>query len=132
MTKAAAWEKASALELDMILVQDGNVPVIKVCDLNKLEYEKQKGQKFNKPKKAKCVKIGPHTQEYDLQRLAKQAGEFIAEGHHVTIEMDVRGRDRMFKDLIKGQFEKFVARVEGAKPGPLSCGERTYTQSLSG
>lgn len=117
--------------LDLVLVQDGEIPVVKICDFAKIEYEKQKNIKHNRPKKTKCVQIGPHTHDNDLQRLAQKAEEFIQEGHTVILKMEVRGRDKLFKDQIRKKMDDFAAMVKGAKPGSLGEAGSTYTRALS-
>ena len=66
-----------------------------------------------------------------MDRMAKQAKDFIEEGHHVIVKMEVHGRDKSFKDIIEGQFKKFVALVPNAKASRITGGPSTYTQTLS-
>ena len=131
--KAEALLKATTDGLDLVLMQESDMPVVKILDFTKLEYDKQKTQKVNKPKKAKQIQIGPHTQEHDLKRFADNACEFIAEGHPTSLRLEVRGRDRGFKDLIKQKIDAFVALVPSAKPGKLNVSEdgSMWTISLS-
>jgi len=131
--KLEALTKAITDGLDLVLVQDGDLPVVKMVDFAKLEYEQQKAQKNNKAQKAKTIHIGPHTQEYDLKRLANQASGFIKDGHPTTLRMDVKGRDKAFRELLSKRMTDFVALVPGAKPGKLSINEdgSTYSQSLN-
>lgn len=133
MEKAEALAKATAEQMDLILVQDGEIPVVKLADFTKLEYEKQKAIKANHPKKPKTVQIGPYTQEADLYRLADKAKEFIEEGHPVNVKLEVRGREKGFRDIILQQMAKFVARIPCSKPGKVSVSEdgKTYSQSLT-
>jgi len=130
--KEEALRMAEAEGLDLILVQDdGPMPVLKVCDQNKIEYEKQKKQKNSCPCKFKTVQIGLHTQQHDLERFAKKAEDFVSEGHHVVVKMEVKGRDRTFRDLIRQQFEGFLKMIPSAKPQRISEAGKTYTQVIS-
>lgn len=130
--KEEAIRRAEQETMDLLLVQDdGPMPVVKVCDQNKVQYEKQKRQKNNCNVKRKTVQIGLHTQAHDLERFARQAEEFISEGHHVLVKMDVKGRDRMFGELIRKQFEDFLRLVPSAKPQRLVESGKSYTQSIS-
>ena len=119
--------------MDLVLVQDGDLPVVKMVDFAKLEYEQQKAQKINKSPKAKTIQIGPHTQEYDLKRLANQASGFIKDGHPTTLQMTVKGRDKAFRELLTKRMIDFVSLVSGVKHGKLSISEDggTYSQSLN-
>lgn len=123
LDKDEALSRALTEGLDLVLVQDGDIPVVKFCDFSKLEYEKQKQTKANKPRKPKQVQIGPHTQEHDLVRFAGQAQQFIEEGHPVSLKVEVRGRDRQFETLIREKIDHFVSLVKGAKPGKVSKSE---------
>jgi translation initiation factor IF-3 len=131
--KFDALTKALTDGLDLILVQDGDLPVVKLVDFAKLEYEQQKAQKNNKPKKPKTIQIGPHTQEFDLKRFALQAVKFMSEGHPTSLKMEVRGRDKAFRDLLTNRMTQFIALIPNAKPGRLSISEdgSTYSQSLN-
>jgi translation initiation factor IF-3 len=130
--KEEAIRMAETDDLDLILVQDdGPMPVVKICDQNKIEYEKIKRQKNSCPCKHKTVQIGLHTQQHDLERFARNAEEFVADGHHVVVKMDVKGRDRQHKDLIRQQFENFMKMVPSAKPQHLSEMGKSYSQAIS-
>jgi translation initiation factor IF-3 len=133
--KAEAFRRSVEEELDLVLVQDGVIPVVKMCDVHKIAYEKQKGNPAGKSKKVKHVQIGPHTAEHDLSRLATQASGFISDGHPVVLQMEVKGRDRMFSSDLKSHVEKFASRIVGAKPGKISFSNSgataTYTMNLT-
>lgn len=132
--KTEAFRRCAAEEMDLVLVQEGDIPVVKMCDYHKVEYEKQK-QSGAKAKKTKHVNIGPHTAEHDLTRLVKQAEGFIQDGHPVVLQMEVIGRNRMFGGDLRSHVEKFAARVTGAKPGRISYSNSgakgTYTMTLT-
>ena len=125
--------RATSEGLDLVLLQDGDIPVVKLCDFTKIEYEKQKNIKHNRPKKAKQILLGPHTQEYDMNRFAKQASDFIKEGHPVSVRLEVRGRDKMFENLIREKIQRFASLVQGAKPGRIGKSDNGcfYTMSLT-
>lgn len=131
--KMEAIKRSIQEGLDLVLVQDGDIPVVKICDANKIQYSKQKSTHVNKPKKVKHVQIGPHTAEHDLGRLAVNAKEFMEDGHPVVLQMTVRGRDRMFIDLIEKQIGDFVKRIPNCKLGKLTRSDDggTFTQSLT-
>jgi translation initiation factor IF-3 len=131
--KAEALSKALAEGMDLVMVQEGDIPVVKLCNFDKIEYEKQKCQPGNRPKKAKQVQIGPHTQDHDLRRIAAKAEEFIKEGHCVSLRMEVRGRDRKFYDLLSKKVQDFVALIPSAKQGHAKRSDdgSTYSQQLT-
>ena len=131
ISKTDAFNRAISEGQDLVLVQDGSIPVVKLVNYEKIEYEKQKQSKQHS-KKAKTVKIGPHTQEHDLKRLAIQAMGFLKDGHPTTLRLDVHGRDRSFRDLIMKKIQDFAALVPCAKPGKVSVNDdgSAYTVTL--
>jgi translation initiation factor IF-3 len=133
MDKTDAINKALAEELDLVLVQEGEIPVVKLVNYDKLEYDKQKNVKANKAPKAKQVRFGPHTQDYDLKRFAIQASGFISDGHPTTVKVEIKGRNKAFQQLIKEKIAAFVAMVPNAKPGKMSVNEEgsEYLQPLN-
>jgi len=130
--KNEAVKRAELQNLDLVLVHDdGGMPVVKICDYSKIEYGKQKTQKRSFQPKVKTIRIGIHTQGHDLERFANHAKDFIKEGHHVVVRMDVHGRDKSFKQIIETQFNNLSVLVPNAKPSKVTGGPSTYTQTLS-
>lgn len=133
LDKADAMMRANTDGLDLVMVQEGDIPVVKLCDFSKIEYTKQKNSKANRPKRPKVVKIGPHTQQYDMQRLAAMADAFIKEGHPVSVKMKVKGRDKAFVQQNTAKIKEFAAMVSSAKSGSssVSIGDEWYTVNLT-
>lgn len=136
--KQEAFNRAFEEGLEMVLLSEENgdePPVVKICDIHKIEYHKQKTTGGGKNKKTKHVRIGPHTAEHDLARIANCAVGFIKEGHNVVLQMEVKGRDRTFSHLLNEQVQRFVTRIPCAKPGRITHsangGTAMYTCSLT-
>lgn len=93
-----AQNRADALGLDLIQVNDGDVPVVKIVDLNKFKFEIKQAEKEAQRKQrqnvtqVKEVQFSFKTQENDLKVKAKSAAKFLDEGKQVRVVMAVEGR----------------------------------------
>lgn len=114
-----AQNRANAKGLDLVQVNAGDVPVVKIMDLNKYKFEMKQAEKEAQRKqrqnvvKVKEVQFSFKTQENDLSVKAKSASKFLSEGHQVRIVMAVEGRvvgNQAMLDLNKSCLESFVQR----------------------
>ncbi len=82
---------------------------------DKFRYEKDKEEKrmrqVQKPKELKEVRITPRAAKNDLQVRAKKADEFLEEGHKVTINLFLRGREKANKEWALQKMEEFFTMV---------------------
>lgn len=87
-------------------------PVCKIMDHGKYKYEKMKKNRKQKAKakkvEVKGVRISPRISTNDLNFKAGQADKFIKEGNKVRIELILRGREHIHKDIAKESFNKFI------------------------
>lgn len=119
MAIAKARSRADAEGLDLIVVSDGDVPVVKIADLNKYTYELKQAEKASQKKQrqntvsTKEVQFTYETQEHDLAIKAKSALKFLGEGKQVNIVMKTAGRG-MSKVMIENNItamNEFVRRL---------------------
>jgi translation initiation factor IF-3 len=99
LTKEDALAQAKALGLDLIEVSpQADPPVARIADYGKYTYEMSKKLKEVKAKahitETKNIQISVSIGENDIMRLAKQAAEWIKEGHRVKIELQLKGRTK--------------------------------------
>lgn len=91
-------------------------PVCKIMDHGKYKYEKMKKNRKQKAKakkvEVKGVRISPRISKNDLQFKAGQADKFIKEGNKVRVELILRGREHVHKDISKESFNKFIETME--------------------
>jgi len=93
-----AQNRANALGLDLVQVNAGDVPVVKITDLNKFKFEQKQADKEAQRKQrqnvihVKEVQFSFKTQENDLSVKAKSASKFLAEGKQVRVVMAIEGR----------------------------------------
>ena len=97
---------AQSRGLDLIEVApDANPPVAKIMEFGKYQYlENKKDKKIKagaKRTETKAIQIKVATGEHDLQLKAKQASNWLKEGHRIKVELYLSGRT-------KYQDEKFL------------------------
>jgi translation initiation factor IF-3 len=98
-----ARKMASEQELDLVLInENSNPPVCKIMNYEKFIYEQMKKEKEKpKPLEMKEIKVGPNTDENDLDYRIKHIIEFLERGHKVKITMQFRGREMAY--VAKGE-----------------------------
>ncbi|KKU68747.1 MAG: Translation initiation factor IF-3 [Parcubacteria group bacterium GW2011_GWA2_47_16] len=92
-----AIKKAEELGLDLIEISPNAVPPIaKIMDFGKFQYAENKKQKAAKAKshvtEVKSIQVKVGTGEHDLALKAKQASEWLKEGHRVRVNLFLTGR----------------------------------------
>ncbi len=99
LTKEDALAHAKAVSLDLIEVSpQADPPVARIADYGKYTYEMSKKLKEVKAKahitETKNIQISVSIGEHDIMIKAKQAAEWIKEGHRVKIELQLKGRTK--------------------------------------
>lgn len=110
MTLSEAITKAKSLGVDVVCVSDkSEIPIVKLIDYSKYQYEKNKKDKANKKKakknsqKLKEITMSNVIQEHDLKIKASNIDRLLNQGHKVKIEIQYKGRSVIF---IKDGIEK--------------------------
>ena len=81
--------------LDLIEVSSGQVPVCKIADYGKMQYDKSKAEKHkNHAPALKEIQVGYNTDIHDVEIKIKKINEFLTKGHKVLFTMNVKGRER--------------------------------------
>lgn len=94
--KSAAISLAKQEGLDLVEVglQNG-VPVCKIMDYGKELYNKQKQDRHQKHAPSpKTVRFHYNTDSHDIETKRKQINDFLAKGHKVTLNMEIKGREK--------------------------------------
>lgn len=94
---ANALKKAEELGLDLIEISpNATPPIAKIMDYGKFQYAENKKQKAAKAKshatEVKSIQVKVGTGEHDLALKAKQASEWLKEGHRVRVNLFLSGR----------------------------------------
>lgn len=109
-----------ALQKGLDLVEVGaksRPPICKIVDYGKWKYEQDKSARLKRQQsktvksEVKGIRITFGASEHDLGFRAKQAREFLDEGHMVRIEMRLRGREKGKKDFAKKRMHEFLTLV---------------------
>lgn len=113
-----AFKIAEEQKLDVIeIAPTAKPPVVKIMDFGKFKYGEAKKDRESKPKvehsEVKMLRVGFKTGRHDLEFRAKQAGEFLKEGHKVKVDLVLRGREKALRDFASKRFQEFLALIPG-------------------
>jgi translation initiation factor IF-3 len=109
-----ALELAQNRGLDLIEISpNANPPVAKVMDFGKYQYEASKKLKKAKagakPTETKSIQIKIGTGEHDLELKAKNASNWLKEGHRIKIELFLSGRAKyMDEKFLKERLDRVL------------------------
>lgn len=105
-TMGEAIQKSKKQNLDLVLMNNNqDLPVIKLCDYDKLKYKEKKIKEENKKKQrkknkpVKQIRFSPNISSNDKKTKLNKVEEFLKKGHKVKIELFFKGR------TIKNNFE---------------------------
>ncbi len=111
VARSIAVGMAHDVGLDLVvLTEEGKdgVPIVKIMDLGKDQYEKKKkladAKKNQKIIQVKEVKIRPKIADHDYETKLRQILSFLTEGKRVKITLQFKGRENVTKDARGAQF----------------------------
>ncbi len=114
---AEAQKAAKAAGLDLIEVSpSATPPVAKIMDYGKFQYEQQKKEREVRAKshttETKSIQVTVTEGENDLTRKARNAAEWLREGHRVKVELTLRGRYKyMDPRFLQERLDRFVKLI---------------------
>ena len=117
LTKEEALAEAKKASLDLIEVSSqSDPPVARIADYGKYTYEMSKKLKDVKAKahitETKNIQISVSISEHDIMIKAKQASEWIKEGHRVKIELQLKGRTKyMDEAFLRERMQRIMAVI---------------------
>jgi translation initiation factor IF-3 len=117
MQKDDAIALAKQSGLDLIEVSNnGEVCVCKVMDYGKYVYELSKKEKEIKSKahttETKNIQVSVGISEHDVELKAKNAAEWLKEGHRVKIELQLKGRNKyMDEKFLRERLDRILAII---------------------
>ena len=121
-----ALGRAADLELDLVQVSaDQEIPVCKILDYGRLQYEVNKSKKAQKAQKLtlKEIRLSPTTEDNDINVRIKAANNFLEKGNHVKFSIRVKGRANAHKGLVISKLQSILERVNGrVENGPSFSG----------
>ncbi|GAB4219146.1 MAG: translation initiation factor IF-3 [Candidatus Microgenomates bacterium] len=113
ITKEEALRKAQELGVDLVLIApNAQPPVAKLIDFKKFLYQEEKKAKEAKKgvKKSitKDINLGLFIAEGDMLRLVEKAKEFLTDGNQVRINLTLKGREIVKKNMAFDLINKFL------------------------
>lgn len=104
--------------LDLVEVAPTAVPpVCRLMDYGKFKFEQDKkereARKNQKVALLKEIRMGPATDEHDLDTKARQIAKFVQEGDKVKVTVRFRGRQMAHPQLGRQVLDEIVAKLTG-------------------
>ncbi|MFA5777733.1 MAG: translation initiation factor IF-3 [Parcubacteria group bacterium] len=111
-----ALEISKERELDLVEVFPKAVPpVCKIMDYGKHQYQQSKQTRLAQAKQKKVelkgIRIGLKIGEHDLNFKKEQTDKFLSKGNKVKIELVLKGREKMHRDLGRKNLENFIFQI---------------------
>ena len=99
-----AREMAKEAGLDLVIVADkADIPVLRIMNFGKLQYEQKKNlkaqKKNNAAQKVKEVKFHVTIDKHDYEFKIKKALDFLEKGCRLKITLALRGREMAHQDI---------------------------------
>jgi len=117
ISREEALAKAKEYGLDLIEISPNAVPPIaKIMDFGKYQYIEAKKVKAQKAKsqvtETKSLQVKIATSENDLMRKAKEASEWLLEGHRIKIDLYLSGRSKYMKeDFLRERLDRIMVLI---------------------
>ena len=131
ITMAEARKMSESMGLDLVEIQGKlQVPIIKICNYEKMIYEMKKAAKKNKQssKPMKDIQLRVNIAQHDLETKANNAKKFIEEGSKVRVILTMKGRELARREDNKKAILEFIVLLEDVaipESTPRDEGNRT-------
>ena len=110
-----ARRMADDMELDLVEIQGkSDVPVIRICNYEKMLYELKKAAKKNKQqaKPLKEIQLSVNIAKHDLETKANNAKKFIEDGSRVRVTLAMKGRELSRREDNKKSIFEFIVMMD--------------------
>ena len=110
-----ARRRAEKMELDLVEIQGKlEVPIIRICNYEKMLYELKKSAKKNKQqaKPLKEIQLSVNIAKHDLETKANNARKFIEDGSRVRVILTMKGRELSRREENKKSILEFIVLLE--------------------
>ena len=115
VTMSEARKIAEDMELDLVEIQGkSDVPVVRVCNYEKMLYELKKAAKKNKQqvKPLKEIQLSVNIAKHDLETKANNAKKFIEDGSRVRVILVMKGRELSRREDNKRSILEFIVMMD--------------------
>ena len=104
LSREEALQVAAEAKLDLVEVApEADPPVARVMDFGKHKYYRKKRQHQGRTRQhvqqLKALRLGPMTEEHDLQVKLKKARQFLERRDRVVFNLLFKGRQMLHRDL---------------------------------
>ncbi len=104
-----ALKLAEDAELDLVIVSDGKeIPVAKILDYGKHQYQQKKRQNQSARTTVKEVRLRPNVGESDYNLRIGRATEWLGKGDSVKFQIRLRGREHQNRERAIELLERIV------------------------
>jgi translation initiation factor IF-3 len=103
------------MELDLVEIQGkSDVPIVRVCNYEKMLYELKKAAKKNKQqvKPLKEIQLSVNIAKHDLETKANNAKKFIEDGSRVRVTLAMKGRELSRREDNKKSILEFIVMMD--------------------
>ena len=110
-----AMQMAEDDGLNLVAMNNNDVPVCKIMDYSKFMYERKKAQRKNQSQKkveVKEIQLSPNIAEHDMQIKAKAASKFLSAGNRVKVSVIYKGRSIAYIDSGEKKLNTFGEMIE--------------------
>ena len=115
VTMSEARKIAEDMELDLVEIQGkSDVPIVKVCNYEKMLYELKKAAKKNKQhvKPLKEIQLSVNIAKHDLETKANNAKRFSEDGSRVRVTLAMKGRELSRREDNKKSILEFIVMMD--------------------
>jgi len=117
LSKFEAIAKAQEQGLDLVLIaKNAKPPVAKITDFKKFLYQEEKkikeAKKGAKKSDVKDIQLSLFMGDHDKQRFINKTKEFLEEGHQVRLNLTLRGREIVKRQMALDFMKGFINNLE--------------------
>ncbi|HEY9751324.1 MAG TPA: translation initiation factor IF-3 [Coleofasciculaceae cyanobacterium] len=106
---------AESANLDLVIVSEGKeIPVAKILDYGKHQYQQKKRQHQSARTTVKEVRLRPNVGESDYSLRIGRAVEWLGKGDSVKFQVRLRGREHQNRDRALHLLDRIVADLAQA------------------
>jgi translation initiation factor IF-3 len=119
-----ALSRAEEAGLDLVLISDkGDVPVVRVQDFKKVQYELKKSKKKQVVQELKEIQLKLNIADHDFQTKLNAIDKFLARGDKVKVVVRLKGRERENPERARFLLDRVLTTVKAKSsivPGPIT------------
>jgi translation initiation factor IF-3 len=110
-----ALKLAESANLDLVIVsEDREIPVAKILDYGKHQYQQKKRQHSSARTTVKEVRLRPNVGESDYSLRIDRAIEWLGKGNSVKFQVRLRGREHQNRDRATDLLDRIVTDLSQA------------------